>query len=82
MQSLLCSALNQISKLDRKDEAKLKQIERREIEEKVDMELADERKMKKRKKRAQRRRKAEEEKARAEAAGQMQGVEKYKPCNH
>lgn len=80
MQSLICSALNQISKLDRKDEAKLKQIERREIEEKVDMELTDERKVKKRKKRAERRRKAEEKE---KALGQGLGaVERYKPRSH
>lgn len=83
MQSLICGALNTVNKLDRKDAAKVKQIKRREIEEKVDSELADERKLKRRKKREQRKRKAEDdEKAEKRRRDARWGVERYKPCNH
>lgn len=60
MQSLICGALNQVNKLDRKDQAKVKKIERREIEEKVDVELEDERKVKRKKKRERKIKAAEE----------------------
>lgn len=82
MQSLICGALN-LNKLDRKEAAKVKQIERREIEEKVDVELEDERKVKKRKKR-ERKRKAEEEARRADKRRNdgPWGSERYKPCKH
>lgn len=96
MQGFMCGVLNHVNKIDRKDQAKLKKIERREIEEKVDIELEDERKMKKKKMKKERERKerAEEEAKREakkrnkhEAHGHVAsspgvGGEKHKPRKH
>lgn len=83
MQSLLWQHLRKFNKLDPKDEAKVKAIERREAEKKVDRELREEKKMRKQRDREKKRdaeaqRKREREKEREAEAEKRAKAKKEK----